>query len=215
MEAKDSELLEMTGEDLDFLERQLHVDATKADIRHSSVVLRRLLIEDSLLKSWRLLNLQPKQPIILAVKLQQELIYADTVSWVGGAQTGDIIISQVRFSHRALSEDEIRARAAIKPSLHEFRLYDFMLSTAVVAEGKKINRQQLLAYIANKRGGAHLDYGRKRKDDEAYKILDKLDASQGKIGNTGLPPSIHELLSIGQALINSEDIKRLRQLIKP
>lgn len=40
---------------------------------------------------------------------------------------------------------------------------------------KKVKRRQLIQYVANKRGGNHLDAKRDKKDEEIFSLLDKLE----------------------------------------
>ncbi len=83
--------------------------------------------------------------------------------------------------------------------------------------GQKVSRQQLVQYIANKKGGAHLDNSRK-KDEQAYAALDAAlksswifcgrQGSDTKLNLPGKNPVYLDLLSIGQNLTNSPDTKR-------
>jgi hypothetical protein len=94
------------------------------------------------------------------------------------------------------------------PPLRLYRLSEFLASPAVVINGERINRRLVIQFVANKKGGAHFDFTRK-KDETAFQLLDKV-ASYGLANKDAV---YFELLSIGQDLARSTDAKRLRELI--
>jgi hypothetical protein len=67
---------------------------------------------------------------------------------------------------------------------YEFPLHEYKDSCSIFIRGKKIKRCHVIAYVANKKGGAHLDHSR-RKDEEAYRLLDAAEASGWRFGGKG------------------------------
>lgn len=90
-------------------------------------------------------------------------------------------------------------------------LANFMPSPCIIAQGKEISRRILIQYVANKLGGAHWDPGRgKKKKDMLFALLDQVSQ---RISLADKNAVYFELLSVGQALVNSPDIQTLRKKI--
>jgi hypothetical protein len=78
----------------------------------------------------------------------------------------------------------------------------------------KINREEVIKYITNKRGGAHFDSSRNIStgdSEKKYSLLDNIHMSTSIADKNAV---YYELLSIGQRLIASHDVERIRQIIK-
>jgi hypothetical protein len=217
---EDRELVETTLEDVRHIARETEPQCDDHQLRRVSVQLRRLLVEDAFVRSWKLLQLQPKSPNVVAPRLRADGLLPTDFAVAGGGDVGGISIGNAKFMPgRVLSPDERKALFEREKNDMEFNfsLSDFKESCAVYAAGKKITRKQLIQYIANKKGGAHLDHKR-RKDEEAYIVLDKTLENSMKIGGRppqhgllavpGKNPIYLESLSIGQFLTNSPDTKR-------
>src|SRR5262249_47815990 len=178
-------------------------------LRRISVELRKLLIDDNLVRSWKLLQLLPKAPIIIAPRLRTVGLGANDFAVAAGGNLPGVAIGNFRVRTRALSAEEIKAeyeqgRGDIE---YPFSLSDYKESCAIYMRGQKVSRRQLVQYVANKKGGAHLDNTRK-KDEAAYAALDAAVESGFSFGPTGKNAVYLELLAIGQNLTNSPDIKR-------
>lgn len=122
----------------------------------------------------------------------------------------------VRFYSRALTPDEIRKFKSDEP-LHDFPMHEYRDSAAAWVYGHRIKRFHIIAYVANKRGGAHLDQKRK-KDEQSYAALDRV-AKEAYLGGDDDGVSAHdpisfEILSICQDLTSSEDIMRLMEQLR-
>lgn len=174
--------------------------------------LRSLLFhEDYLIRSWKLLQLEPKSPTIIAPRLRTDGLRPDDFAVAGGGDTGGMAVSSVNHQHgraRPLSPDEIRAKLADLE--HPFSLSDYKQSCAVYAGGQKVSRRQLVLYVAHKKGGAHLDH-RRMKDEQAYIALDAAIDSGRWFGATKKNTVYLELLSIGQHVTDSPDIRRFME----
>ncbi len=91
-------------------------------------------------------------------------------------------------------------------------LDEYMASTCIVVDGTAVSRRHVVKFVANRLGGAHFDprgkKSRKREEEEEERLFDLMDRA---VHVVRLPLVYYELLSIGQSLVNSEDIKRLLQ----
>lgn len=220
LQREDRELVETTLEDIRHIARETEPLCDDHQLRRVSVQLRRLLVDDAFVRSWKLLKLQPKSPTVVAPRLRADGLFSSDFAVAGGGDVGGISIGNAKFMPgRALSSEEVKALYEREKNDMEFNfsLSEFKDSCAVYAAGQKITRQQLIQYIANKKGGAHLDHKRK-KDEEAYVVLDKAlensmqfggrPAQNGEPTVSGKNGIYLELLSIGQFLTNSPDTKR-------
>lgn len=217
----DLELIELVREDLLHIQKECQPNCTDHQLRRISVQLRQLLVEDKLVRVWKLLDMDPKQPIVLAPRLRHKELDDRAVAVAGGGQIGGVRIANVKFTPgKASTEAEIKARYEREKQDIEcqFHLADYKQSCGLFIKGTAIQRRQIVAYVANKKGGAHLDT-RRKKDEDAYKCLDDaiksglLFGGQGAVpvgGPQGSKNSVYlELLSIGQQLTASPDIVRL------
>jgi hypothetical protein len=218
-ESSERELLENTLEDLGHLAEETASEVNDHQLRRVSVTLRNLLVYDWVRKCWRLLEMSPRTPTVIAPRLRSEFVTGE-FAVAGGANVGGISIANVHVYTSApnASNEAAYFKTAKADSQYAFDLAAFTESCAIVFKGKKISRQQVILYVANKKGGTHLDPKRK-KDEEAYSTLDVV-ATIGSFGGRegddaleGKNPIYLELMSIGQFLVNSPDIGRLRKAI--
>jgi hypothetical protein len=208
----DQELLDQTHADILHLEEAFDPATSDDQLRRVSPVLRNLLVHGHYRTSWRLLCMQPKSPTIIAPRLKTDGVPEGSFAMAGGGQTGP----GRQISNFMLSPGIQNVAGVVTDEQdYQFPLSEYMASCSIFAENRKISRHQIVLYVANKRGGAHLD--RKRKDDDAsYKALDTLSfigigGSRDDEVITEKPkhPAFFELLSIGQQVFNSPDTKRL------
>jgi hypothetical protein len=217
------ELVELTLEDLRHITKETEPECDDHQLRRVSVQLRHLLIEDAYVRSWKLLQLHPKSPMVVAPRLRTDDLRPDDFAVAGGGDLGGLSIGNAKFMPgRALSADEVKALYEREKNdmAYTFSLSEYKDSCAVQVSGRKITRKQLVQFIANKKGGAHLDHSRK-KDEEAYSALDNALASPLVFGGRpaqndqpnlpGKNAVYLELLSIGQFLTNSPDTKRFME----
>jgi hypothetical protein len=110
-----------------------------------------------------------------------------------------------------MSEEMIRARSeAGPPAKCPFRLSQFLASPAIVVQGERLARRDVIKYVRNKLGGTHFD-DKRENGEEAYAMLDSV--TKGKFEVLEKRAVYFELLSIGQAVAASPDTKTLRGLI--
>jgi hypothetical protein len=203
------ELVEVTLEDLRHIARESVPECDDHQLRRVSVELRKLLHEGYLVRSWKLLQLLPKAPIIIAPRLKTAGLGANDFVVAGGGALPGVAIGNFRVRTSAPSAEELKAEYEQEKGNieHPFSLSDYKESCAIYIRGQKVSRRQLVLYVANKKGGVHLDKARK-KDEAAYAMLDAAVESGFWFGPTGKNAVYLELLSIGQNLTSSPDIKR-------
>jgi hypothetical protein len=181
-------------------------------LRRSSPVLRRLLVEDDLGKAWRLVGFT-KQPIIRAVSLDALLEHIPLGNVILGAAGGVITRhgeAQITLSMRPWPGMLANPRLMEVPPLSELPLHAFMSATAMVINGKKLSRRELVKYVANKCGGAHFDEDRDETEDEAVR---ELEATEWWAKVSNQPIMYYELLSIGQAVAKAPDVARFLEKV--
>jgi hypothetical protein len=170
-------------------------------------------------RSWKLLQLQPKSPTIIAPRLRTDGLGSNDFAVAGGGNVAGVAIANFRDRQGSARSPE-EAKAIYEREKNDieypFSLSDYKQSCAVYVRGQKVSRRQLVLYVAHKKGGAHLDHTRK-KDKQAYCALDAAIESGWSFGASpagqsgqehGKNPVYLELLSIGQNLTNSPDIRR-------
>lgn len=209
--------IQTVAEDLTFLINDWDETIDEPSLRRSSNVLRMLLVEDYFSKAWRMLDFE-KQPRVYAPDLEKTLgdIYHDKITFAqaGGAKSNDIEIQSILQTDYAMSPEEIKERAKRGPMAlrSKFYLSNFRESTCIIFNGREINRRELVKYIANKLGGAHIDTER-NLDKEVEQKFSELDKIIQQIHTADKSAIYFELLSIGQAIANSEDTKRFLQKV--
>jgi hypothetical protein len=208
-----AELLAVVKSDLAFLEDEWDESIDEHSLRRSSTVLRRLLVLGDYAKVWRIAG-EPKEPQLEAVDLSNSLAGLELArvffATAGGGRSGGGEISGALQYSGVMSAELIQERYERGgPPRRVYRLSEFLASPGVVFQGEHVSRRHVIKYVANKLGGDHFDPAR-RKDEQAYKILDDaMNAAQ--VLDQRLV--YFELLSIGQAVAQSADAKKLRGLI--
>lgn len=213
-------LIKTVREDLLFLKDKWTQDIDEVSLRISSTILRKLLVENKLSQVWRLVGFE-KEPQVVATDLDAFLdgtpkrrinfASAGGAIYKGGQVSGMIIYDT------AMSDSFLKKRCEIvkrKSFLKAFMLSDFVKSGCILVTQRfstgmiqeVISRRELIQYIVNKLGGAHIDLKRNPGKDQKFLLLDNV-LEQIKIVN--FEPVYYELLSIGQSVIQSQDIHKL------
>jgi hypothetical protein len=210
------ELLAAVKSDLVFLEDEWDETIDEQSLRRGSTVLRNLLVDNALGRAWRLIG-QKGEPEIEAVDLTAALagLRMDKVIFAaaGGGVSGGVQLSGGMVYAEAMDEQTVKERyerRGGRPPMRLYRVSQFLSSPAIVVDGERISRHLVIKYVANKKGGAHFDFKRK-KDEAAYRLLDKV--TEEGYALTDKDAVYFELLSIGQALAGSAHATRLRRLI--
>jgi len=216
------ELARVVGEDLEYLYKEWNQDIDEASLRRASPVLRSLLVENKLHTVASDLGMDIR---ILAPDIHRfvEIEELKTYKYwqAGGARYNGIEIRSTFMVDRVMTDFEIAKMAffAGKSSKdYPVKAQVFLRQPSFFVEGIAINREEVIKYVVNKLGGGHYDASRNpslgsdlRLDDK-YMLLDKVRAGQLMTG--GKDAIYHELLSIGQRLVNSRDVRSLRKRLR-
>ena len=208
----DKYLVKTVVEDLEYLRNEWGSDVEDATLRRGSVILRRLIVQGELFKVWRELELDGK-PKVTAPRVEYFLTPANKKRIVfvvaGGGKYQGLEIALVILNRGSAP---IEAPPDANPQEHEFSLAKFARSTSIYVKGVKIRRQEIIQYVANKLGGAHVDHRRRGKLAKKFEALDEsigLFQVQGAPEISGKNSVYFELLSIGQLLAHSKSMDRL------
>ena len=213
----DMELARVVAEDLEYLFAEWNQDIDDASLRRNSLVLRKLLIEGLLS---RVAHEVDKQVLVMTPAIGRLITDAELRECrffqAGGALYKGTIVQSISMISRAKTEAEIKASyERSKESIEKdypVKLNVFLKQTSLVVDGVLINREVVIKYVANKLGGAH--YDKSREDTKAgsleqkYELLDKVRSDVNVAYKNAI---YYELLSIGQRLVNSQDICQLRK----
>jgi len=211
------ELLHIILRDLDYLHEKWDQTIEENSLRVTSPILRRLLVEGILQRGWKAAGFE-KEPRVTAFSLTPDIRYMEqtksviALAWTGGAQVkGMQMANFVAFSNYGTDEDA-KALSTREGREETLGLRAFIEAPSIIVKGEMIPRRVVIKYIVNTQGGAHVGPSKHVSDEEQrqYRRLDEAKRSR----SVGFPVPFFELLSIGQALIRSEDITRLRERIK-
>lgn len=216
------ELARVVAEDLDFLSREWNQDIDDASLRRASPILRSLLIEGKLgkiahdcEKSLRIMAPAINR-VITETELKEKVYFQ-----AGGAKYKGMEVQAISIVNRALSENEIKAnyerdKKAIGKS-YPVKLGVFLRQPSFVVDGILIYREEVIKYVSNKLGGAHYDDARETdaKGEAAlnrkYLLLDKVRSGTNIADKNAI---YYELLSIGQRVVNSRDVRHLQKQLQ-
>ena len=102
--------------------------------------------------------------------------------------------------------------------MEKYKLSKFLDSTCIYFENISIKRREVITYICNKLGGVHFDKTRNSKNEieKKYILFDMLRNKKTLVigREKNIDCVFFELLSIGQAVINSDDIQKLLKQLK-
>ena len=216
------ELARVAGEDLDYLFKEWNQDIDEASLRRASPVLRSLLIENKLQMVGNDLGINL---MILAPDVNRSVSIEKLKTYrywqAGGAKYNDMQMRSISMQDGILTDFEIAKMAYL--ARKELKSYPvkakvFLRQPSFVVEGVLINREEVIKYVVHKLGGGHFDASRSPGSgpdlnlDDKYIMLDKIRA--GKIMTGGKDAIYHELLSIGQRLVNSRDVRNIRKRLR-
>ena len=216
-ESEEIYLVKVIANKLIYLLNEWDEEITDSSLLITSGVLRQLLVDNNNYgDAWRtkIIGFE-KEPTISAIDSDSYIFGIDKeippekieIFVVGGAKyKGNIIQS---FGYKNYVEDiekTFKAKEYLMKNPKIYTLNQYLNSTSLVIKGQKINKREVIKYITNKMGGVHIDFTRNENKfcDKKFKLLDK--SCSLKLLNKDY--IYYELLSIGQALANSEDTKK-------
>lgn len=197
------DLLKMSAEHLLSLRQAAAPIAGEHRLRIASASLRFLLVEDNLLKAWKVSGIGG--PIVVDAMDFASPPGPQSVGFSGGAE----IMPGVPFS-TGWGDD-------VHWEPKRFNLPDFLRAPCIYFKGMKVSRHVLIQFIANTKGGNHYDpAGRAQKSQsEKFELLRRLEQE----GLAGLSLAVnnrnlihHEVASIIVSLLRSKEIQRLTDL---
>ena len=210
------EKLDVTYQELLYIKTQMNRPSSQ-NLRKISIGLRLLLVDNNLVHSWKYLKLLPQNLIVRASFVPPKSLETLAVAMIARISLETMELGQI-FQ---LSQHSSRP-PAVKVG-EDLKLDEFMKSIVLAIDGTEFSRQDIVLYVAHKKGGAHINT--KRLEDE--KTFVKLDRIVGfRVGGTvdvekgdrrpigSLSIVYAALLSIAQELLNSpciEDFLALTQ----
>lgn len=218
----DHDLIKIVLEDINYLTDEWSQDIDDPSLRRSSAVLRSLLIDGQLIKVANMLNEEISIMAPLISKYEDELNDPSIIFYQsGGAKYRKMEVQSLKQTNRVMTADEIRKNFEKQKDIigqnYSLKLTKFMKQVSFVINGTKINREEVIKYIVNKRGGAHFDSSRKTEKSGSRGELERkftlLDVVHSGTIVADKNAVYYELLSIGQRLIGSQDVQRIQQII--
>jgi len=207
MDNSDKQMLQVVIDDLKYLTKTWDQSIDDASLRRASPILRRFIHEGDLDHAWQTVGCTGTlsfDATNLDFFLQGHVLNRIKFATAGGAMYQGIQVIGAFFIDGIMNEEEIKSRHnTLKdgPFKATFEAIPFKHSPCVVIDGQIISRVSVIKYVANKLGGSHFDTSRKgRKDDE---IFARLDRAYDNVQIAGKNYIYHELLSIGQAIVQS------------
>lgn len=215
----DMELARIVAEDIDFLTHEWNQDIDDASLRRASPILRSLLIEGQLGK---IAHTYGRDIRILAPAINKDLTETELKKNVyfqaGGAKYKGMEVQALSIVNYAKPEQEIKAdyerRKKVMGKSYPIKLGAFLRQTSFVVDGVLIHREEVIKYVANKLGGVHYQDSRNTTTkgeatlEDKYALLDKVRGGMYVADKNAI---YYELLSIGQRIVNSRDVRHLRK----
>lgn len=213
---KQKELLKIVFDDLRYLESEWGSSIKDDELRRGSTVLRRLLVNGDLLRSWRISGISG-HPYIVSPSLsgivsflnkQQIPIRHLLFALSGSAPYGFGRVETPFAIDLALSDNQIKELYEKGRSTEKQKLNKFINSPCIYVTGTPIVRRELIQFVSNKLGGAHYDEIRNRKKliEEKFRKLDEVRSQYEVLDKNAI---YYELLSIGYHTVNSDDVQLL------
>lgn len=215
----DIDLIRLVAEDLHYLSTEWNQSIDDASLRRSSPALRSLLVEGQLGRAAHQVgcNLRIMAPATCKVMADSELREYRYYQ-AGGARYNGMMVQATSVVGRAKSMAEVRASYErmkdVMGRSYPVKLGTFLKQTSFVIDGVLISREEVIKYVANKLGGAHYDASRQQSSvrdislEQKYSLLDRVRAGMLMAERNAV---YYELLSIGQRLVNSRDVRNLRK----
>ena len=112
--------------------------------------------------------------------------------------------------NRALSAEEVKERyeagLKIRSLPRQVRLSDWLSETCIRVAGLAASRRDVIKFVANKLGGVHVD---PKRDPVKFPAYGALDQARESIRVADLDAVYHEIASIGQQLVATQDVSEL------
>nr|BAJ06942.1 putative uncharacterized protein [uncultured bacterium] len=207
MKSGDIELVRTVVEDLEYL-RTWAGGVDEPTVRRGSGVIRRLVVNDDIMKCAKILGISPKMTIF-APSIEQFLVLPESHKIVsilaGGAKYNGIEIACSMINEGK----EPVTIPGVNPCSVPVTFQDFRNATSLYLFGYRYSRDDIIKYVANKLGGVHFDKLR-TKDKDKWDNLDKRkDFIIIKGVTEGMNAVYFEMMSIGQLIAKTESINSI------
>ena len=203
IDEKRQEFLEVVYEDLEYLNKAWGNDVSDDTLRRDSAVLRRLLIYKDLKKAWKFVGFEG-QPMIKAPSLKKLIPYYPNIIF---AQAGGAIFKGLEARQAVIHNLPMLDLFSLgAPEDDDLNVDKFIKSPCIIIGSIPITRDKLIRYVSNKLGSAHFDPSRTRE----YALIEGIQRRFIIVNKFSI---YYELLSVGQALSHSSDIKKLKEAI--
>lgn len=160
MNDREKDFLKTVNEDIQELRKTFsgNIIIKDGEIRSSSVVLRKLLIEDDFYTAWKVVKLegQPKiqfEELSNLVDISRKSEIAMAVC--GGAKYNGAEVKGFKHVLYAMTEAEIKESAKDKSVRIAKNTKGFINSLCCIINGQEVTRREVIKYFANNCGGAH------------------------------------------------------------
>jgi len=192
-------------EDLMYLKENWNKEIGEVTIRHTSHILRSLLVENDLIKVKNALNVQLRiqlsEQMNLTNNKQDYKFYMPSEATFANKPQ----IKNFQIINRILSKNEIEQfhKQIQNERINLVQISKFCKAIAFLIDGIQITKDELIKYVCNKIGGVHYDTKRNDKIlDKKYKLLDSINNSMEVHSSN---PVYSATQSIGQNIVNSPD----------
>ncbi len=210
----DIESLKYVAEDLSF-SSTWNGDMASEEIRRGSATLRRLLVEETYSTALRACGFE-KEPKLIAIAWENMMSKEDTslleVALAGGVNTNGIDIAlQVIFKNVSadwsppISPNPQSLRENGYPGEKIYNLSEYLKSPSGFVNGIPFSRRDVIKYIANVKGGVHLNPKQRKQEEKLVARIGKIDKRISIFGTDGL---LVELVAIAKSIGDSDDAKR-------
>lgn len=199
---RDFDLLEAVQGHLEQIAASVHLQVQQSRTRILAGSLRFLINEGSLNSAWREYGFGG--PIIVEAWC---LCPGDNQASIGFAGGADILPG-IPFSW-GWGDCRVEKKA--------IDLKTFSKGVSAIIKGVRVSREELISYVANKKGAIHYD-SKRGKAQEKIRLLDLVveDGFEGlKLRANDHDIIHHEIKSICQSILSSEQVERLRSHVIP
>lgn len=204
---QDRDFLSKVIKDLTYLRNNWQEVSDMDTVEMTGAILSRLINEGSLKKSGQMLDMPIK---VYAFTPHAGYIDEDGIisSQNAGANFNGIQIAGVQTSTKPFT-----ASFPAKPSFEPILITDYLKRSLIRYSGVELFPEEIIIYVRNKLGSVHYDTTRNpnKARDMKFAALDELQ-NQSKLLEQG--PVWIEFLSIGQAIVRSQHIRRLERKIQ-
>jgi len=216
---QDRELLQVVYDGLKYLSTEWQQDIDDSLLRITSPILRTLLIDGKLKLAADTVQLRTR---IMAPSIYKTLPISELKSYsywqCGGAKHRGTMVMASGMKNYAMTAEEMKAEfEKMKPTIGKsfpVKIDQFLKQISFVVEGVTISRSTVIKYVCNKLGGTHYDSSRDYGNEEIEAQFVLLDKIRKQIALADKNAIYFELLSIGQRIVNSRDIRHLQRRLK-